>query len=66
MLPQWTWAQCRDGILYVEPQLAGPFASERDDERQNYHTRDYALFYQAIRDNAVQRADAMRRLAAYR
>ncbi|MAT94911.1 MAG: hypothetical protein CME59_20260 [Halioglobus sp.] len=66
VLPQWTWAQCRDGILYVEPQLAGPFASERDDERQNYHTRDYALFYQAIRDNAVQRADAMRRLAAYR
>ncbi|MDX1734361.1 MAG: DUF3089 domain-containing protein [Halioglobus sp.] len=56
VLPAWTWAQCRNGFLYVEPQIEGPFASPLDDETQNYHTRDYALFYQAIRDNAVLRA----------
>lgn len=54
--PRWTWAQCRDGFLYVEPQLEGPFHSGQDDESQNYHTRDYTLFYQNIRDNAVLRA----------
>lgn len=59
VMPGWTWAQCRDGVLFVEPQLDGPFASERDDETQNYHTRDYALFYQAIRENAVLRSRAM-------
>ena len=53
--PQWTWAQCRDGFLYVEPQLEGPFASGLDDESRNYHTRDFTLFYQNIRDNAVLR-----------
>lgn len=56
VLPQWTWAQCRDGMLYVEPQLTGPFANERDGDDRNYHTRDYALFYQAVRENAVLRS----------
>jgi hypothetical protein len=66
VMPQWTWAQCRDGALYIEPQLSGPFASERDGDDQNYHTRDYALFYQAIRDNAVLRADQARLLNSAR
>ncbi|NND67490.1 MAG: DUF3089 domain-containing protein [Halioglobus sp.] len=59
--PAWTWAQCRDGFLYIEPQLDGPFASPLDDESMNYHTRDYALFYQAIRENAQTRSAYMRR-----
>ncbi|MFK7977097.1 MAG: DUF3089 domain-containing protein [Halioglobus sp.] len=54
--PQWTWAQCENGFLFVEPQLDGPFQSDLDDEERNYHTRDYSLFYQNIRDNAVLRA----------
>lgn len=53
--PKWTWAQCREGFLYVAPQEDGPFASPLDDEKRNYHTRDYSLFYQAIRDNAILR-----------
>lgn len=56
VVPHWTSAQCREGILYVEPQTDGQFVSARDDEKQSYHTRDYALFYQAIRDNAVLRS----------
>lgn len=63
VLPQWTWAQCRDGFLFVAPQLEGPFASEADDEARNYHTRDYALFYQAIRENAELRAFAAKTAA---
>jgi hypothetical protein len=58
VLPNWTWAQCRDGMLFVEPQVEGPFVSPRDDEKQNYHTRDYGLFYQSIRENAVLRAQS--------
>lgn len=54
--PQWTWAQCKEGFLLVEPQLDGPFHSDLDDEERNYHTRDYSLFYQNISDNAVLRA----------
>ncbi len=61
VLPEWTWAQCRDGYLYIEPQRDGPFASPLDDEALNYHTRDYALFYQAIRENAQTRSLYMRR-----
>jgi hypothetical protein len=60
VLPEWTWAQCRNGNLFIEPQLSGPFASTQDDETQNYHTRDYTLFYQAIRLNAIDRARALR------
>jgi len=59
VMPQWTWAQCREGTLYVEPQLEGPFASPRDNETRNYHTRDYSLFYQAIRENAQLRSDML-------
>lgn len=54
--PQWTGAQCKNGFLYVEPQEDGPFSSDLDDEKRNYHTRDYSLFYQNIRENAVLRA----------
>lgn len=61
VLPEWTWAQCKDGYLYIEPQTDGPFASPLDDEAMNYHTRDYALFYQAIRENAQARSAALRR-----
>jgi Protein of unknown function (DUF3089) len=60
VMPEWTWAQCRDGVLHIEPQLEGPFVSSRDDENQNYHTRDYALFYQSVRENAVLRAESVR------
>lgn len=60
--PHWTWAQCADGYLYVEAQESGPFHSDLDDEKRNYHTRDYRLFYQNIRENAVLRARQFQQL----
>lgn len=60
VLPDWTWAQCKDGFLYVEPQIEGPLASALDDEKRNYHTRDFSMFYQSIRENAELRASQYR------
>jgi hypothetical protein len=58
VMPEWTWAHCEDGYLFVEQQMEGPFASDSDNKKRNYHTRDYGLFYQAIRENAVLRTKA--------
>lgn len=48
-----TWAQCREGTLYVEDQAGGPFDGVGMDG--NYHGLDYALFYMNIRNNAIKR-----------
>ncbi|TGD74577.1 DUF3089 domain-containing protein [Mangrovimicrobium sediminis] len=65
LLEHWTWAECRDGLLYVADQEAGPFA-EADPAGQDYHLIDYSLFYGALRNNAPQRVGSLRqqRLAA--
>lgn len=56
LLEQWTWAECRDGLLRVAAQHNGAFAEAAADPGQDYHLIDYNLFYQAVRENALQRA----------
>ena len=57
-LPQHTWAQCRNGWLYVQDQ-EGSELDEGDtvDASGNYHMLDYSLFYMNIRNNAKLRAN---------
>jgi len=54
-IPNHTWAQCRDGTLFVADQSGGPFAASA--LADNYHGLDYALFYMDIRQNAIDRVD---------
>ncbi len=54
-LPDYTWAQCIDGALWVAPQEEGPLAKGANMPGKDYHTLDYALFYMNIRENAVIR-----------
>ncbi|MEM1113134.1 MAG: DUF3089 domain-containing protein [Pseudomonadota bacterium] len=58
VLEQWTWAQCRDGLLFIEPQEDTLFAKGSDPETRDYHMMDYNLFYQAVRNNAALRVEA--------
>jgi hypothetical protein len=57
-MPGHTWAQCRDGTLFVEEQVEEPFADYTLSPGKNYHGLDYALFYLDIRENAVARVRA--------
>ncbi|MEH6590679.1 MAG: DUF3089 domain-containing protein [Halioglobus sp.] len=52
-LEQLTWAQCKDGTLYVNNQLGAGFEL---DAMGSYHQRDYTLFYMNIHNNAKLRA----------
>jgi hypothetical protein len=54
---QWTWAECRAGILTVADQSSGPFAGY-DFGAKNYHGLDYPLFHMDIRENARARVAA--------
>jgi len=56
--PQWTWAECRDGLLIVESQTEGVFAENGASADEDYHILDYSLFYQAVRENAAERVNA--------
>lgn len=51
-----TWAQCRDGTLFVANQTGTAFggAGAFGDEA-NYHMLDYLLFHMNIRNNAILR-----------
>ncbi len=60
-VPGHTWAQCRNGTLFVEDQRAGPLSNAG--QGGNYHGLDYNLFYMDIRDNAIVRTNAW--LAAF-
>jgi hypothetical protein len=55
--PQYTWAQCHEGVLWVGNQSGTPF-SHRLTIKGNYHILDYPLFWFNIRHNAVQRSKA--------
>lgn len=55
-LPGHTWAQCRNGTLFVENQRKGPLSN--GGQGGNYHGLDYNLFYMDIRDNAILRTRA--------
>jgi hypothetical protein len=54
-----TWAQCRDGTLFVANQTGTAFggAGAFGDEA-NYHMLDYSLFHMNIRNNAILRVRA--------
>ena len=57
-LEQHTWAQCRDGWLYVQDQTGSEFdKAGAMDLSGNYHLLDYSLFYMNIRNNAKLRAN---------
>lgn len=57
-LPQHTWAQCRDGWLYVQDQQGSELdVASTVDASGNYHMLDYSLFYMNIRNNAKLRAN---------
>ncbi|MGD0192125.1 MAG: DUF3089 domain-containing protein [Rhizomicrobium sp.] len=56
-VPNWTWAECRGGLLTVADQDAGPF-SHMDLGGRNYHGLDYPLFAMDLRDNAIARVTA--------
>ena len=55
LLPQYTWAQCHEGVLWVEDQSGTPF-SEGPTFKGSYHIHDYALFWLDIRHNAIERS----------
>jgi hypothetical protein len=48
-----TWAQCREGTLYIEEQTLAGFEV---DAMGAYHQLDYALFYMNIHNNAKLRS----------
>ena len=52
-----TWAQCRDGSLYVRAQQGTGFEAMGSDSTGTYHGLDYALFYMNIRNNAILRSN---------
>ena len=55
LLPDFTWAECRDGLLRVASQDETVFAEVGTDHSQDYHMIDYSLFYEPLRRNAVER-----------
>ncbi|MFW6027357.1 MAG: DUF3089 domain-containing protein [bacterium] len=50
-------AQCRDGALWINPPRP-PEYNERVFEGSDYHVYDYALFYMAVRENAIRRVES--------
>ena len=54
-LPNYTWAQCIEGVLFAEDQSEGPF--EALVMGKNYHGLDYALFYMDIAENTRLRVN---------
>ena len=57
-MPKHTWAQCRNGVLYVEEQIANEFSKHVGGADKSYHVLDYSLFYMDIRLNTIERIQA--------
>lgn len=55
-----TWAECRDGQLFVADQEGGPMDIEMAMGPKIYHMLDYPLFQMDIRANVETRIDAFR------
>ncbi len=51
-----TWAQCKQGSLFVANQEGGDFEAMGSGNLGSYHGLDYALFYMNIRENAILRS----------
>lgn len=60
LLPGFTWAECRDGLLRVAAQENTVFREVATDGAQDYHMIDFNLFYQSVRANAGVRAHSFR------
>lgn len=56
-LKEHTWAQCRDGSLFVERQDGTGFEEMGAGNMGSYHGLDYALFYMNIYNNAKLRSN---------
>ncbi len=54
----YTWAQCRDGFLYVADQSGKDYEKLGKLPDKSYHGIDLPLFHMDIRHNAKQRIDA--------
>ena len=52
-----TWAQCKDGSLFVNNQDGTGFEEMGSGNLGSYHGLDYALFYMNIRNNAILRSN---------
>jgi hypothetical protein len=55
--PGLTWAECRNGFLYVADQSGGVF-NRFILPGKNYHGLDYPLFHMDIRMNVAERVSA--------
>jgi hypothetical protein len=55
---EWTSAQCKQGLLYIEDQLDGAFVDDGFNPNHNYHNFDFHLFYMNVRVNVQQRINA--------
>lgn len=53
-LPKATWAECRNGLLFVQDQSSTVFSSFILPGK-NYHGLDYPLFHMDIRKNVAER-----------
>jgi hypothetical protein len=56
-MPKLTWAECKDGILWVA-DLSGNPLGKLSVPRNNYHGLDYPLFHMDIRKNVAERVNA--------
>ena len=56
-MPNLTWAECKDGILWVADQSGNPIG-KLSIPRRNYHGLDYPLFHMDIRKNVAERVGA--------
>ena len=56
-MPRLTWAECKDGILWVADQ-SGNLIGKLSIPRRNYHGLDYPLFHMDIRKNVAERVGA--------
>jgi len=56
-LPAHTWAQCKEGSLFVRNQDGTGFEKMGSGNMGSYHGLDYALFYMNIRNNAKLRSN---------
>lgn len=55
LTPQYTWAQCRDGFLYVADQAGTDYEKLGKLPDKSYHGIDFPLFYGNIRENVKHR-----------
>jgi hypothetical protein len=58
LIPQLTGATCNKGVLDVAIPASSPFQDKLSKLLGSYHLNDYGIFYDALRQNAIDRAAA--------